>query len=57
MGLGITQLFAQNGFIVKLIDSNEQVIQAAKGKIEDELSLLRKYEFIPLSEMDSWSSG
>lgn len=53
MGLGITQLFAQNGFIVKLIDPNQQVIQNAKEKIEDELSLLREYKFITSTEMES----
>lgn len=53
MGIGIAQLFAQYNYKVRLIDLNATVIQKAKTQIEDQLALLRDYDFITSSDLQA----
>jgi 3-hydroxybutyryl-CoA dehydrogenase len=46
MGIGIAQNFAQAGLIVKLVDINQKVLEAALSQIETNLQLFEEYHLL-----------
>lgn len=53
MGLGISQLLSQHNHKVTLIDSNEAVLESSKSKILKRLSLLKEYECVSNTEVET----
>ena len=53
MGNGIAHLFAQFGYSVNLVDLNQDILEAAKKKIETNLKRQLKKEIITSNELES----